>query len=234
MKLFTLPNLFTLANLFSGSLACIFLLYNFPPNVLIWFLVASLVFDFFDGFVARFTQTNSELGVQLDSLADMISFGFFPSLVMMKLLGLDSEVITTKYYAIFGISVVLFSALRLAKFNIDKEQTYYFKGLPTPANTILIFSVYWIIVKDKVVILDNNYFLLALAALCCWLLISNIPLFALKFKGFAWKNNQIKYIFLLISLTLILVFQAKAIIIIIAIYILISIIFRKKILQGKL
>ncbi len=234
MKLFTLPNLFTLANLFSGSLACIFLLYSFPPNVLIWFLIASLVFDFFDGFVARFTQTNSELGVQLDSLADMISFGFFPSLLMMKLLGLDSEVITTNYVAILGIAIVLFSALRLAKFNIDKEQTYYFKGLPTPANTILIFSVYWIIIQEKVEIISNNYFLLALTALCCGLLISNIPLFALKFKGFSWKNNQIKYIFLLISLVLILLLQVKAITIIILLYIFISIIFRKKILNGTL
>ncbi len=234
MKLFTLPNLFTLANLFSGSLACIFLLYNFPPNVLIWFLVASLVFDFFDGFVARFTQTNSELGVQLDSLADMISFGFFPSLLMMKLLGLDNEVITTNYYAILGISIVLFSALRLAKFNVDTEQTYYFKGLPTPANTILIFSVYWIIVKDKVDILDNNYFLLALTSLCCWILISNIPLFALKFKGFSWKSNKIKYLFLLLSLALIVLLQVKAILLIIILYILVSIIFKKRILEGKL
>jgi len=243
MKLFSLPNLFTLANLFSGCLACIFLIKGFPPTILVWFLIASLIFDFFDGFIARFTKTNSELGVQLDSLADMVTFGFFPGLLMSVLLMPEIFLFSNTEYSLqtyilnfgyLGLFITLFSALRLAKFNIDKEQTYYFKGLPTPANAILIFSIYWLINENKVDFLMNQYILLGITAISCYLLIANIPLFALKFKGFKWNGNELKIIFLFVSSILLIFFQMLSVPLIILCYIIVSIICKKKILEGIL
>lgn len=141
-----LANAFTLANLFSGSIGVIHLLAgNYQITALC--IILSLVLDFFDGFIARALKSNSNLGAQLDSLADMVSFGLLPGLVIYKALepfgnqflgtNLPFEI---KYLALF---ITLFSCLRLAIFNLDDEQTYYFKGLNTPSNTILIFGLYF-------------------------------------------------------------------------------------------
>src|SRR5690606_13614142 len=154
MKLFTIPNLLTLGNLFCGCLAVMFLhilnIHETIHFIILILLLMSLVLDLLDGMIARLLKSNSEIGIQLDSLADMVSFGFLPGALMTHMLDVkltsNHNLILSDGYAMltyFGFLITLFSALRLAKFNIDSEQTTYFKGLATPANTILIFSLFW-------------------------------------------------------------------------------------------
>lgn len=241
MKLFTIPNLLTLGNLFCGCLAILFLTGQFGGDIgsvsvaVLILLCTSLFFDLLDGMVARALKINSEIGVQLDSLADMVSFGVVPGIIMYQLID-DSSINNhdMPYGKFIGLLIILFSALRLAKFNVDNEQSTYFKGLNTPANTILIFSLFWIKLQEGYLI--NSYIdkliLIGITILSCWLLISNIPIFSFKFKGFAWKDNHYKYVFLIISIILLALFQITALPFIILLYILISIIFRKKIIHA--
>ncbi len=249
MKLFTLPNLLTLGNLFCGCLAVMYLnLMNatetdFYILHLFILLLASLLFDLLDGMVARAMKINSAIGAQLDSLADMVTFGLVPGFMAFTLLGgyeisyyvpesvMYFSSVEFKYVTFFGFFITLFSALRLAKFNIDTEQSTYFKGLATPANTILIFSLFWIQNQNGFIVSKefDLYFLIGITILSCWLLIANIPLFSFKFKGFTWKDNHYKYVFLIISILLLIWFQMNAVPFIILLYIIISIIFRKKI-----
>lgn len=195
------------------------------------FLIGSLVLDLLDGMVARALKINSEIGIQLDSLADMVSFGLVPGIMMFYMLNTLTESDNIPY---FGLIITLFSALRLAKFNVDTEQSTYFKGLNTPANTILIFSLIWIQNQNGYIISQelDLYFLIGTTLISCWLLISNIPIFSFKFKGFAWKDNHYKYVFLIISIILLSFFQITALPFIILLYIIISIIFRKKIIHA--
>lgn len=235
MKLFTLPNLLTLSNLFCGSLAAIYIanseLHDALANTVLTLLCLSLLFDLLDGMVARALKINSEIGVQLDSLADMVSFGLVPGLMMMTMLKKETDVFPL---ILFGLLITLFSALRLAKFNLDTEQSTYFKGLATPANTILIYSLFWIVAQDERIISPeiDLYLLLVITLITSILLISNIPLFSFKFKGFAWKDNHYKYIFLLISLVLLIIYQIYALPFIILLYIITSILFKKNIIHA--
>lgn len=249
IKLFTIPNALTLANLFCGGLV-ILGLFEFIGNnkesiefvkmqssvlyltgILIFL---SLFFDLLDGMVARALKINSEIGVQLDSLADMVSFGVTPGLLMYILLTNHSETILGGTLGYLGLFIVLFSALRLAKFNVDTEQSSYFKGLATPSNTILIFSLFWMYVQNGVILSADYdlYLLIGVTLLSCYLLVADIPLFAFKFKGLGWKDNHYKYIFLLISLVLLILFFMEAIPFILLLYIITSIIFRKKITHA--
>lgn len=237
MKLFTIPNLLTLGNLFCGCLAIIYLsTYNLVevPYTLLVLIGLSLFFDLLDGMVARAMKINSEIGVQLDSLADMVTFGFVPGLMMLILLG-DFEINPSEssFLPFIGFLITLFSALRLAKFNVDTEQTTYFKGLATPANTILIFSLFWIQNQNGFILSKEYdlYFLIGITILSCYLLIANLPLFSFKFKGFAWKDNDYKYLFLIISLILLVLFQMNSVPFIILLYIITSILFKKKIIH---
>ena len=257
MKLFTIPNLLTLGNLFCGCLSLMWILniiesnHTFSSpwidiilNIGLFLLLVSLILDFLDGLVARLTKTYSEIGTQLDSLADMISFGVVPGLIMFYLLrstdSLDNPLNAIQfntmdypYLSFFGLLITLSSALRLAKFNVDTEQTTYFKGLATPANTILIFSLFWIKLKNGFIISKewDLYFLIGITILSCYLLIANLPLFSFKFKGFAWKDNDYKYVFLIISLILLVLFQMNSVPFIILLYIITSILFKKKIIH---
>lgn len=244
MKLFTIPNLLTLGNLFCGCLACVFVIYGFPAHVILILICVSLLFDLLDGMVARAMKINSEIGIHLDSLADMVSFGLLPGLLMFQILGAPDifemssnnqtgfERIKFSFISFLGFLIPLFSALRLAKFNIDTEQSTYFKGLNTPANTILIFSLFWIQNQTGFIISKEYdiYILVGITLLSCWLLISDIPIFSFKFKGFAWKDNHYKYVFLIVSILLLALFQISALPFIILLYIITSIIFRKKII----
>jgi len=258
MKLFTIPNLLTLGNLFCGCLAVVTLFtfqnqlaieqpQHLSPNIYIAIvlilLLLSLLFDLLDGMIARAMKINSEIGVQLDSLADMVSFGLVPGLMMLILLdqffpinnsGQLKVVFDIPWLPFLGLLITLFSALRLAKFNVDTEQTTYFKGLATPANTILIFSLFWIKLKNGFIISQEYdlYFLIGITLVSCYLLIANIPLFSFKFKGFAWKDNDYKYVFLGISLILLILFQMNSVPFIILLYIITSVIFRKKIIHA--
>lgn len=234
MKLFTIPNLLTLGNLFCGCLAILYICafkFNEAPNVLLVLLGLSLLFDLLDGMVARAMKINSEIGVQLDSLADMVTFGVVPGMLMMALIG-RSDIPSN--LQLLGLIITLFSALRLAKFNVDTEQSTYFKGLNTPANTILIFSLFWIHNQNGFIVSKelDLYILIGITLMSSWLLISNIPIFSFKFKGFGWKDNHYKYVFLIISIILLALFQITALPFIILLYIIISIIFRKKIVHA--
>lgn len=236
-----IPNFITLLNLFSGTLAVIFALKDDLFFAAI-FVALGILFDFFDGFAARVLDVKSELGLQLDSLADMITSGLVPGLVMFKML----EMATQKFsysaplfengwnseefflFPLFGILITLASCYRLAKFNIDTRQTDSFIGLPTPANTLLILSLPLILMTNDIQFLNelilNKWFLIGLTLLSCYLLNAEIPLFSLKMKTFGFVENAMIYIFLLIAVILLMTLQFLAIPIIIFVYILLSVI----------
>tara|TARA_R110002050_G_scaffold74772_4_gene160174 strand:+ start:80777 stop:81517 length:741 start_codon:yes stop_codon:yes gene_type:complete len=235
-----IPNGLTLLNLFCGSIAVLFAVNNnFVTASLFVFL--GIFFDFFDGFAARKLNVQSALGVQLDSLADMVTSGLVPGIVMYKLLELSDRSWSgidfinesslsfneITLFPLLGLAITLASAYRLAKFNIDEEQQTYFKGLPTPANTLLIISLPLIIEfqnSDTInAIILNKWFLIVVTILSCYLLNSNIKLFALKFKDYSFKNNTTRYIFLLLCIVLLIVLQFAAIPLIIILYILMSV-----------
>lgn len=229
-----LPNIITLGNLFSGTIALFYAFLEDYKNVAL-FVVLGIVLDFFDGFLARLLKVEGELGKQLDSLADMVTSGVVPGIVMFQLLlnattekSLE-DVFTQKgfeYLPFLGLLITLASAYRLARFNIDTRQTETFIGLPVPANTLWIVSLPLILEYSQALLiqelLHNTYILLGLTLLSCYLLNAEIRLFALKFKTFAWKYNAVRYLFLTISLVLLCVLQFVAVPIIIILYVFIS------------
>ena len=204
-------------------------------------IILSLILDFFDGFIARALKSNSNLGAQLDSLADMVSFGLIPGVAMYKalepfgtnLFGMELP-FEIKY---FGLLITLFSCLRLAIFNLDEEQTYYFKGLNTPSNTILIFSFLALLEFDYFAnysqfgkFLHNEVFLLAVTFLSSWLLISPIKMIALKFKSMKLQDNYPQIVLLIGSILILGIFTVVGIPLVILYYIIISLLFRKKLI----
>ena len=239
-----IPNFLTLLNLFCGGIAVIYVVNNnFVVAAL--FVFAGIFFDFFDGFAARKLNVQSEFGIQLDSLADMVTSGLIPGLIVYKLLAIStntvdaihmsSEWIETMYWSsvkinilpFLGLLITLASAYRLAKFNIDEDQQDYFKGLPTPANTLFIVSLPLILEFQKSnlieAILLNTWFLIGITLLSCYLLNSNLELFALKFKDWSFANNVFKYLLIIVSFILLLTLKFIAIPIIIIFYIALSI-----------
>lgn len=231
-----IPNLLTLSNLFCGCCLVInlwmpdkiqatFGSFLSPQDWMLFFVVFSLVADFLDGFTARWLNAQSPIGLQLDSLADMVTFGVFPGMLMMKMIGSELES-PASIWAFFGLSITLFSAYRLAKFNVDDEQSYYFKGLAVPANTILILGIYlW----------RSSYsfsptLLISISLISSFLLVSDIPLFSLKPKSWKLQNLVPQIILLVFGLFLLLILGLKALLFIILFYILLSLIFRKKII----
>ncbi|WP_298236962.1 CDP-alcohol phosphatidyltransferase family protein [uncultured Algibacter sp.] len=230
-----IPNALTLLNLFCGCIAAIYAVNNNFVTAA-FFVFLGIFFDFFDGFAARKLNVQSELGVQLDSLADMVTSGLVPGIIMYKLLELVGsdwgEVDLSGNFELLaipliGLTITLASAYRLAKFNIDTEQQTYFKGLPTPANALLILSLPLIIeFQDSDIInavILNKWFLIGLTLLSCYLLNSNIKLFALKFKSWDFISNATRYIFIILCIVLLAVIQFAAIPIIILLYIIMSI-----------
>ncbi|TBN03622.1 phosphatidylserine synthase [Hyunsoonleella flava] len=231
-----IPNALTLLNLFCGSIAVIYVLNdNFVGAALFVFL--GIFFDFFDGFAARALNVQSELGLQLDSLADVVTSGLVPGLVMYKLFQIaeldwverDSADILfgVTTFSIIGLAITLASAYRLAKFNIDTEQQSYFKGLPTPANALLIISLPLILEfqnNDTINgIILNKWFLIGVTIFSCWILNSNIKLFTLKFKDYSFKTNATRYIFIILCVVLLIVLHFAAIPVIILLYIAMSV-----------
>ncbi|TXD81673.1 phosphatidylserine synthase [Subsaximicrobium wynnwilliamsii] len=245
MKKF-IPNFVTLLNLFSGSIAVLFAVYNnFVAAAIFVFL--GIFFDFFDGLLARKLNVQSDLGIQLDSLADMVTSGLVPGIVMFKLLAisLDTEELSTAkewssdfefssvhmpVLALSGLFITLASAYRLAKFNIDEDQQTYFKGLPTPANALLILSLPLILEFQNsnliTEIIINPWFLIILTLLSCYLLNADIKLFALKFKDYSFKRNVVRYGFIMFTLVMVVLFQFIAIPIVILGYFLTSMLFK--------
>ena len=236
-----IPNVLTLLNLWCGSIAVIFVLNDHFVGASL-FVFTGIFFDFFDGFAARKLNVQSDLGLQLDSLADLVTSGLVPGLVMYKLLSLTEESWTfasdrglgesdfgfseISLLPLFGLLITLASAYRLAKFNLDEDQQSYFKGLPTPANTLLIMSLPLIMEfqnNDAMnAIILNKWFLISLTILSCYLLNSKVKLFALKFKDWSFKENATRYIFIILSMVFLIVLQFAAIPLIIVTYIVMS------------
>lgn len=228
-----LANAFTLANLFSGSIGVIQLLAgNYQITAIC--IIFSLILDFFDGFIARAMKSNSNLGAQLDSLADMVSFGLLPGIVMYKAL----EPFGTQIFEIelpfdikyFGLFITLFSCLRLAIFNLDEEQTYYFKGLNTPSNTILIFGLYYAFLENGSFqfIFENPLLMVIFTIISSWILISPIKMIAMKFKSMKLEDNYPKVALLIGAVLILIIFKTVGIPLVILYYILISLIFQKQ------
>ncbi len=224
MRLFTVSNFITLANLLCGCLGILAVLHHGDLRQAGLFIGAALVLDFFDGFVARLLRETSELGKQLDSLADVVSFGVLPGFIVWALI-LDTGYLpdNTAYIAFL---LPLFSALRLAKFNIDTRQSMSFIGLPTPANAMVI-AVFPYLVSDNPVLADfllHTWFLPVYVLVFAYLLVAEIPLPALKFKNYTWKDNRFTYLFLLGSALLLAIVKLAAVPLIIFAYIVYSIV----------
>ncbi|MDM1294410.1 CDP-alcohol phosphatidyltransferase family protein [Sphingobacterium sp. N143] len=213
-----IPNLLTCLNLFSGCIAVLMALDGNIKAVTICVL-ASGIFDFFDGMVARLLHVKSLIGKELDSLADMVSFGFLPGTLMFTLLlKVFPEGSPLPY---LGYIVTVFSALRLAKFNLDERQTSDFIGLNTPMNTFYVLSLPYIADKYPNVIL-NPYFLIGSVLLTSFLLVSEIRLFSMKFNSMDWKTNKFRFIFLILTVILFILGQFMALPLILLLYFILS------------
>lgn len=225
-----IPNILTCLNLFSGCIACV-MASEAKYEWALSFIIFSAVFDFFDGMMARALDAHSIIGKDLDSLADDVSFGVAPSLIVFSLFKemnypstMESMADVFPYLA-FLLSV--FSALRLAKFNNDTRQTSSFVGLPVPANALFWASL---VTGAHDCLVSNSFhpvYLLLLVCLFSWLLVSEIPMFSLKFKNLSWKDNKTSFIFLLVCIPFLIFLGICSFAAIIVWYILLSLITRK-------
>ena len=244
-----IPNFITLLNLLCG---CIAIIYGVHGNLLMsaFFVCLGIGFDFFDGFVARLLKVQSELGLQLDSLADAVTSGVVPGIIMYQLLALHfgepilipksflgdfefSEINLASYLSLVGLLIPMASAYRLAKFNTDTRQKEAFIGLPTPANTLLTISLPLILKFQNSPFIErfimHPYVLIALTFISCYLLNAEIPLFSLKFKSWKLKNNLLRYIFIILTICLLISLKFLGIPVCILIYVIASLVFSKSI-----
>lgn len=220
----SIPNTLTCCNLFSGCVAAVFAFWGDFDYAAIAVVVAA-VFDFFDGFAARGLKAFSPLGGDLDSLADMVSFGLAPGVVLYSYLCATKTGTAHEVLPFVAFLIPVFSALRLAKFNIDTRQTTSFIGLPTPANALFwVFAIATLSHHGLSLSPLGIVVVVAIELLTCYLMVSELPMFSLKFHDFSWANNKIRYVFLALSLILILVLRMESMPIIIVMYILMSIV----------
>ncbi|WBO84642.1 CDP-alcohol phosphatidyltransferase family protein [Hymenobacter yonginensis] len=242
-----LPNALTCLNLLCGCVALTFILGMTPaqiegggpsyifsadtwrPLVLAAYLIGiAAIADFLDGLVARALHVSSPIGKDLDSLADMVSFGVVPGAILFKLL----QQVLPMYglplgLAYLAFTISIFSALRLAKFNNDTRQSDSFIGLPTPACTLVVASLPLILTYDSFgvsALILNPWVLLGLTLLLSGLLVAEIPLFALKFKNLTWQDNSLRFVFLLLSVGLLVGLQSAAVPLIVLLYVLLSVV----------
>ena len=216
-----IPNLITCGNLVCG---CFAILSSFAQQQerAVYLIFLAAILDFLDGFAARVLKVQSPLGKQLDSLADMVTFGVAPGILLYHLM-ISKGLGTPLSYISF--SIIVFSALRLAKFNIDTRQTHSFIGLPTPANTLFISSLILLDAHSSPAVKDMLLapgILVAVSIVFSLLMIAEIPMFSLKFKNFRWTDNKVQFLFLGISLSLMAIFFYIAIPIIIILYVVLS------------
>lgn len=234
-----IPNFITLLNLLSGCIALIFATHD-QFELAFFFVCLGIFFDFFDGFFARIFKVQSPLGVQLDSLADMVTSGLVPGFVMFRLIFIhhnESVSSVDDYFSVncilplAGFLITLGSCYRLAKFNIDTRQTDSFIGLPTPANALFILSLPLIITSTEVLLLKealtNTYVLIALSVLSVYMLNAEIPLFSLKMKNLSWQNSKFQIIFLILAVILLIILKIVALPLVILLYVLMSVIQNK-------
>lgn len=241
-----IPNFITLLNLLSGTIAVYFAVKD-QLVLAAFFVFLGIFLDFFDGFAARLLNVQGELGKQLDSLADVVTSGVAPGIVLFQLINkslieqswvektdlLANTSVWVNFNSTFilsliGLLVTLAAAYRLAKFNIDERQTSSFIGLPTPAAALVVLSLPLILAySDNEFVnnlIGNVWFLGVLSLLLCYLMNAEIPLFSLKFKDYSWKNNKEKFIFILLTMILTIIFQFIAIPLVILLYIFISLV----------
>jgi CDP-diacylglycerol---serine O-phosphatidyltransferase len=212
-----IPNFLTCCNLICGCFGLVFL-FEGRPIPAAYFVWVACIFDFLDGFAARMLNVASPIGKELDSLADMVSFGLLPAMVMYQML---NNATANSILPFLAFAIAVFSALRLAIFNVDETQRDGFKGLNTPANTLFITSLP-LISTEVGPWLQQPSTLAAITIVFSLLLVSRIEIFALKFKNFSWKDNKLRFTFLLLSVFLLVIFQVLAIPLIIILYVLLS------------
>ena len=249
-----IPNLFTLLNLIFGCLAIVVTLqngiviqYNADGSQLveipeqIWmasmFIGLAGLVDFLDGFVARLFNASSEMGKQLDSLADVVSFGAAPSFILYQFLRMawakeEDGINVSLIWLVPAFFIAAAAAYRLAKFNLDTKQQYGFRGVPTPAVGLFIASfplIYWHASSEIILqVLLNKWVLYGIILLVCWLMVSNIPIMALKFKSMALKDNLPKLVMLVVAVVAVLLLQWLAVPVIFICYILLSLLFKNQ------
>lgn len=217
-----IPNSITCLNLISGCIAT-YWAFQGDAQLALLFIVIGAVFDFFDGMVARLLHVSSPIGKELDSLADDITFGFAPSAIVFNfLVPLTTHLSPIIPYLAFIMAA--FSALRLAKFNLDERQALGFIGLPTPANALFWGSLLVGLGEEIATLPYAGYLILAGVLISSYLLVSEIPMFALKFKSWGWQGNEVKYIFLLTCIPLLLLLEVSGLAAIITWYVILSVV----------
>lgn len=217
IKLFTLPNILTLCNLLCGAAAAVAALRFDNLQWPLLFIVAAAVFDFLDGFAARLFKSYSPLGKELDSLADCVSFGFAPSAILLNIYETSGGEGPWGYLVFI---LAAFSALRLAKFNIDENQSTQFIGMPTPAAALLVAASGYLAGTGMYMI--NPWFVVLLAFVLSCLLVCNVPMFALKFKHYGFRGNGVRYIFAGCAVVALIIWKILAIPFIIMAYVAVS------------
>ena len=231
-----IPNIITLLNLFCG---CVALVFAFQQEFLLafYFVCLGIFFDFFDGFFARLFKVSSPLGLQLDSLADMITSGIVPGVIMFqmllksfgeeKIISVSSWDNSVMILPFLGFIITFGACYRLANFNIDTRQTDSFIGLPTPANALFVLSLPLILLNSNIefitIALQNHSILIAISLLSAYIMNAEIPLFSLKIKDFTFKKNALQILFLASSVLFLLVFRYLGIPMIIIFYVLLSV-----------
>lgn len=235
-----IPNTITCCNLICGCLATVYALsgassdthhigyYQFAFAL----IILGAVFDFFDGFAARLLHVSSAIGKELDSLADDITFGFAPAAIVYALLVETAPVHGWDFFAPVAFLIAAFSALRLAKFNLDERQSMGFIGLPTPANALFWGSLALTIKSYPHWVADHlmavYVTILVGILLSCWILVSEVPMFALKFKNFNWKGNEIRFNFLFVSAALLALLGWGGFVAVIILYVILSVLTQRK------
>ena len=224
-----IPNIITLLNLFCGGIALVFVA-DLNYEMAFYLVCLGIFLDFFDGFFARLFKVSSPLGLQLDSLADMVTSGVVPGFVLFCMLS-NKDYSTNHYLPYFGFIITLGACYRLANFNIDTRQTNSFIGLPTPANALFILSLPLInrhFQDDNFSgMFLNQWVLIGITLLSAYIMNAEIPLFSLKIKSFNFKDNALQIIFLAISVLLLILFQFLGIAIVIVFYVLLSVLMNK-------
>ncbi len=220
MKLLNIPNIITCLNLISGCIATYWAFLG-DYRMALLFIVIGAVFDFFDGMVARLLHVSSPIGKELDSLADDITFGFAPSAIIFSYLS-QFSILNSQLMPFLAFILAAFSALRLAKFNLDERQALGFIGLPTPANALFWGALIGGLHGNQIYFEGMEWYIIVGVFISSYLLISEIPMFALKFKTWGWKGNEIKYIFLLTSIPMLLFLGIFGLAAVIAWYVILS------------
>lgn len=233
LSLFNIANILTLINLFSGCMAVVFI-FNYQIELVPYCVLISLVADFLDGFAARLTKSATNIGLQLDSLADVVSFGVVPGAIIFQLLfqkyeSSDAMLSTTRMYLYSAPAfiITLFAALRLAKFNVDTRQSDGFIGLATPAATMFVVGLLLIFLNNSyglAPVIFTGKVLYGTVALLAVLMIAEIPMFSFKFKNYGFAHNKVRYLFIILSVVLLATLKFAAISLIIILYIIVSVI----------